>query len=228
MKHDVYVVVEKGEPFPEGSIIAITDQVYAIGRSTHNHIPDIAFSSLYISRAHAVIRRQQQECYLEDLDSKHGTEVNGLAVKGKPVLLRDGDQIRLAKGEAILHFHNEYEKEWEQTKEFVFPPGWKEGKTDGLIIQPERREVYVDGTAIPLAGKDMELLLYLYQKANQAVSFDEIKMHIWPERQDESINGVPDVGLNEITVLVYRVRKKLGKYGDQIVTIPRFGYMLDL
>lgn len=228
MKHDVYVVVEKGEPHAPGSIIAITDQTYTIGRSSHHHTPDIAFSSYYISRSHAIIERNGHDCYLIDLDSKHGTEVNGLAVANKPALLRDGDYIRLAKGEAVLQFHNTLEKEWEQTKEFVFPPGWKEGKAKGLVIHPDRREVFLDGTLIQLAGKDMELLLFLYQRVNQAVSFEEIKVHIWPERQEESSSGVPDVGLNEITVLVYRLRKKLGSYGEKIVTIPRFGYMLDL
>lgn len=228
MKHDVYVVVEKGEPHAPGSIIAITDRACIMGRTAHNHTPDIAFSSPYISRSHAVIQRERQECYLIDLESKHGTEVNGVVVSGKPVLLRDGDLIRLAKGEAVLQFHNKSEQEWEQTIEFMFPPGWPQEKTNGLFINPERREVSVDGSSVPLAGKDMELLLLLHQKANQAVSFDEIKLHIWPERLDEAAAGIPDVGMNEITVLVYRVRKKLGKYGDRIVTIPRYGYMLDL
>ncbi|NGQ93631.1 FHA domain-containing protein [Brevibacillus sp. SYP-B805] len=228
MKYEVYLVVEKGAPFQSDEVIALTGSEVVIGRNSHQHRPDIAFTSLHISRQHAVIRKDQHGYSIVDLASMHGTEVNGVPVRQTPVPLRDRARIILAKGEAVLQFHNIFERELEHTKEFVFPPDWTGQAGEGLTIHPERREVYLDGQPVRLSGKDMELLLLLYQRVNQAVSFDEIKAHIWPERLADTSGQIPDVGYNEITVLVYRLRKKLGRHGERIVTVPRYGYMLDL
>jgi DNA-binding winged helix-turn-helix (wHTH) protein len=37
-----------------------------------------------------------------------------------------------------------------------------------------------------------------------------------------------DVGNDEISSLVYRIRKRLSNYSGLIVTIPHYGYSLDL
>lgn len=86
----------------------------------------------------------------------------------------------------------------------------------------------IDGCPLLLSGKHTELLIMLYQKRNQAVSYDEIKVKIWPERITDESQKAPDVGRDEINALIYRLRKKLGSYGERIVTVSRYGYMLDL
>ncbi|WP_027416898.1 hypothetical protein [Aneurinibacillus terranovensis] len=45
-----------------------------------------------------------------------------------------------------------------------------------------------------------------------------------PERMMGEHQGIPDVGRDEINALVYRLRKRLGKYGEKIVIVPRSTY----
>ncbi|WP_232698745.1 FHA domain-containing protein [Brevibacillus daliensis] len=233
---EVYLLVKKGESNLATAKKYIMDQDLYLGRSGKAYEPDIAFSSLYISRRHALIRKVGQQYFLTDLTSKHGTEVNGEQLGTAPHTLEKGDLISLAKGEAELIFCSN-ENEWEATQEFSQALAAKlaeqanrqlEKVESGLVINMERREVLVDGERLQLSGKDLDLLLALYQRANQAVSYDEVKMLVWPERLISDEVDLPDVGRGEINALVYRLRKRLGPYGDLIVTIPRFGYMLDL
>lgn len=232
MEKGVYLVIEKGDPGQEGSVIQLTQQEYLIGRRWQNNQPDIAFSSQVISRRHAVISRQGHEFRIVDLRSKHGTEVNGVPLADAPRLLQDGDRITLAKGAVVLSFNNLLSApagDLGITQELKLPPAAVEpGSSAGLVIHLERREILLDGQPLLMSGKDMELLLLLYQRVNQAVGYEEIKRRIWPERIAESNGQVPDVGRDEISALVYRLRQKLGRYGERIRTIPRYGYMLDL
>lgn len=143
-------------------------------------------------------------------------------------MLKDGNVISFAKGEAILKFHNTYERELDSTLDL---PNLNEviiNNFTELMFNIERREIMLDGTLLYLSGKDIELFLLLYQKVNQAVSYEEIKTKIWPKRISKTSGILPDVGSEEINALVYRLRKKLGKHGNRITTIPRYGYMLDL
>jgi phosphoserine phosphatase RsbU/P len=54
-----------------------------------------------ISRLHAQIRQDGGVYYLEDLNSKHGTELEGAKLSGKGEL-RDGNLIQV--GETVLQF----------------------------------------------------------------------------------------------------------------------------
>lgn len=225
----VYLVIEKGEPYQIHHIIHITKNEFLIGRRWQDNDPDIAFTSMYISRKHAVITSENNQYCLSDLMSKHGTEVNGSPIDQHPYPLKDGDRITLAKGEVTLIFNNMNEQDLGKTSEFKFPfLLTHEQNQSGLLVNPDRREVLIEGENLNLSGKDLDLLMFLYQKVNQAVSYDEIKIKIWPERLTEQNSGIPDVGRDEVNALVYRLRKKLGKYGERIVTVPRYGYMLDL
>jgi len=86
----------------------------------------------------------------------------------------------------------------------------------------------MDGKELQLYGKDMDLLMLLYQNMDRAVSYTEIKKDVWPERLFEDSDGVPDVGGDEISALVYRLRKRMGRHGELIKNVPRYGYILDL
>ncbi|UFJ41697.1 FHA domain-containing protein [Brevibacillus humidisoli] len=233
MEKGVYLVIEKGDPGQDRSVIYLTRQEYRIGRSWQHNQPEIAFSSQFISRQHAVISRLGNEYQITDLRSKHGTEVNGVALSDTPRLLQDGDRITLAKGAVVLSFNNlltTSSGESGITQEMKLPPAVVEQEWPAawLVIHLERREILLDGMPLYLSGKDMDLLLLLYQRANQAVDYEEIKCQIWPERAADPNVPIPDVGKDEISALVYRLRKKLGQHGQRIRTIPRYGYMLDL
>ncbi len=55
---------------------------------------------LSISRQHAEITRQDGRYYLRDLNSSHGTRVNGLQVKESP--LAAGDRLELGSSEFVV------------------------------------------------------------------------------------------------------------------------------
>lgn len=72
--------------------ISISKPKLTIGRRPNN---DVVLNHLAISGNHAVIEMQMNDCYLEDLNSTNGTQVNGQPVKRH--FLQNGDVISLAK-----------------------------------------------------------------------------------------------------------------------------------
>jgi len=76
----------------------------------------------------------------------------------------------------------------------------------------------VDGRAVPLEGKPLEVLHELLLHAGEVVSKDELLDAVWP--------GVTVVE-NSLANAVSKLRKGLGEAGDTIVeTVPRIGYRL--
>lgn len=232
MKQSLYIRIEVGDPYDTGSLIPLKSEGEALtfGRSSHTNETDISLLSPYVSRNHAEIFLQGGKPMMRDMGSKHGTELNNVKLDPDvPKPLQSGDVISLAKGVVLLTFINTKTEETDFTMEFTSPIQPAEKKiTKGLHIIPERRQISIDGEPLFLSGKHTDLLVFLYRKKNQAVSSDEIKIQIWPERMVAGSNTLPDVGNDEINALVYRLRKKLGPYGDAIVTVPRYGYMLQI
>lgn len=72
--------------------------------------PDVDLSThaayqMGISRNHAVIKWENMQLFLYDLDSRNGTYVNGKrAVPNQPTKLHDGDELRLGKMALKLYF----------------------------------------------------------------------------------------------------------------------------
>lgn len=223
----VYILIKKGDPDQLQKRKFLTKDVYTIGRRGTQFEPDIPFSSLYVSRKHAVLQKMGNQFAIADLQSKHGTEVNGIEIHDTPHVLRHGDHIVLAKGAVELIFFAEA-NELDATREFSIPNPAASLELPGLVINLERREIRLEGKRLHLTGKDMDLLMLLYQRANQAISYEEIMVLIWPERLLGTEKMIPDVGRAEINALVYRLRKRLGQYGEKVTTIPRYGYMWEM
>ncbi|MBH0169526.1 MAG: FHA domain-containing protein [Bacillota bacterium] len=232
MNDSLYIRIEAGDPYDTGSLMPLKPEGEALvfGRSSQTNETDVSFISPYVSRKHAEIYMQDGVSFIRDLDSKHGTALNNqLLEPHMPKQLQSGDVISLAKGVILLTYLNTEADQSDLTMEFTSPIQPAESQiTSGLHIIPERRQISIDGEPLFLSGKHTDLLVFLYRKKNQAVSSDEIKIQIWPERMVAGSNDIPDVGNDEINALVYRLRKKLGPYGDSIVTVPRYGYMLQI
>jgi DNA-binding winged helix-turn-helix (wHTH) protein len=230
MNQSFYIRVETGDPYDSGSLFPLKPdgERLTFGRSSHTNESDISLISPYVSRRHAEIYLNNGLPYICDMNSKHGTELNQQSIEPNvPQQLQTGDVIGLAKGVVLLTLLNTESNEADLTMEFTSPITATEAFIPkGLHIIPERRQINIDGVPLFLSGKHTDLLVFLYRKKNQAVSTDEIKIHIWPERIVPGSNQIPDVGNDEINALVYRLRKKLGTYGGSIVTVPRYGYML--
>ncbi len=72
--------------------IELDRQRTSLGRHPGN---DIVIAHAAVSGQHAAFYRDQREIFLEDLDSKNGTFVNGQRIARR--LLEDGDRIVIAK-----------------------------------------------------------------------------------------------------------------------------------
>lgn len=225
-----FFVIEKGDPYNNGDTVNLyAKDELLVGRSSQIHNPDIAFSSKCISREHALISNRDNLFYITDLTSKHGTFVNNQDIgHHNPHLLKPGDRISLAKEAVVIIFKQPLDIYPDETVDLTgaFAEGTEPAGV-GLIVHPERREVILDGKDIQMIGKDIELLLVLYNHRKRAVNYAEIKQYVWPERMINP-GDTPDVGNEEINALVYRLRRRLGEFGANIKAIPRYGYMLDL
>ncbi len=228
MKIQGALLVEKGSPYPRRHLLELPYRQILLGRQFQEHHPDFPFTDPHISRRHAIISWEQGLFLITDLSSKHGTSLNNLHIQpGKSYNLHDGDLISLAKGVVSLKFLCSNLDG--VTTELISPHDLSDQNMfDPIVINTQRREVIVRGNHIYLQGKEMDLLIALYENKAQAVGYDEIRKSVWPERPEGVTPGVPDVDTSEITTLVYRLRQKLGASSSLITTVSRYGYRLDL
>jgi pSer/pThr/pTyr-binding forkhead associated (FHA) protein len=168
-----------------------------------------------------MIEVKDESCFLTDLESRHGTSVNGKRlVPGESCELKDRDRISLARDEVVLVFST------------TAPTGgetldYPEPQPDPLLIlDPDRREFILDGQPLGLSGRLYDLLLLLYENRGRAVSILDIKAEVWQER-GLGADGMPLVTNQEVYTLVRRLRKRFGPHRDLVQTSRGFGYMLD-
>lgn len=222
----LFMRIKYGDPYEANTDIYLPQGDLLIGRPWSRHQPDIGFTSAYISKRHALLSYYQKKLEITDLNSKHGLHVNGLQIPiSSPYQLRNGDTVHLAKDAAVFTIHEYYSSDTEHTIDFsksaqLPPPA-------ALSVDIQRREIRCRGELLPLYGKEVELLIFLFENRTRAISYDEIKNQIWPERISPTC-VVADVGNEEVNALVYRLRKRLSSYGTVILNIPRFGYRLEL
>lgn len=226
MENFASLYVIRGEPYRPGSSVNLSAEETLFGRVTHQMTPDFAFTNPFISRQHFVIRKERDKAVLYDMGSRHGTEINGVRLAPhRPYPLNNFDIIKLAKGMTVLHFSYLFADQTLEieplsvTRQFEFsgPP---------LTIQWEKRVCVVEGKPIPMSEKEYLLLRLLHEHANRLVSIEDIKAGVWPERS-QGEEGVPDVTLDELNALIYRVRKKYGKDTFLISAVRGSGYVLE-
>ena len=89
-------VVLKPVSHAELGDIRIRTNLFAIGRAEPPFAQARAEVVAELSRRHAKIFVERGAAYIADLGSKNGTTINGVAVREKPSLLHEGDEIRFA------------------------------------------------------------------------------------------------------------------------------------
>jgi len=220
----LYVI--RGEPYRSGTCVDLSADETLVGRVSNQSIPDLAFTNAFISRQHFVIRKEQDKAVLYDLESRHGTEINGVRLTPyKPYPLNNFDIIKLAKGMTVLHFSYMFADQTLEieplsiTRQMEFPEL-------PLTIHWEKRECVVQGKRIPMSEKEYLLIRVLYENANRLVPLEEIKSRVWPERS-AGAECIPDVTPDELNALIYRIRKKYGKDTFLISAVRGTGYVLE-
>ncbi len=167
----------------------------------------------FASRRHAQISLRDDGYWLRDLDSKNGTLLDGQPVAGE-VLLEDGAVIQI--GDARLRFHD--------PAATLTHPAVKAAESP-LTVDEATRDVWVRGRPLspPLSSKQFDLLFYLWQRAGQAVSKDELGAAIWPEAS----GAIYDYQVDKmISRLRERLRTEGGEAEELIETIWGYGYRL--
>lgn len=90
---------------------------------------------------------------------------------------------------------------------------------ESLKIDLSARIVYLDDERVELTLKEYELLLYLAKNANIAVTRETLLERVW---------GYDYYGDDRtLDTHMKSLRKKIGKYSDNIITIRRVGYRFE-
>lgn len=92
-------------------------------------------------------------------------------------------------------------------------------KFDGLVIDVEARDVFVDGDKVDLTPKEFELLVYLASNKNRALSREQLLKEIW---------GYDFFGDDRtIDTHIKMLRNNIGPYRENIVTLRGIGYKFE-
>nr|WP_298874472.1 response regulator transcription factor [uncultured Mogibacterium sp.] len=92
-------------------------------------------------------------------------------------------------------------------------------KFDGLEVNFAARTIYIDGERVNLTPKEYDLLFYLIQNRNIALSRDKLLSDIW---------GYDFFGDDRtIDTHIKNLRNNLGPYRDFIVTLRGVGYKFE-
>jgi diguanylate cyclase (GGDEF)-like protein len=86
-----------------GRVHLMTTDSLTVGRAS---TCDLRIDDTSLSRQHCRIRRTNGSYFVEDLESRNGTQVDGVRIKA-PVILQDGSLIQLAATTIIMFSHQE-------------------------------------------------------------------------------------------------------------------------
>jgi transcriptional regulator len=95
------------------------------------------------------------------------------------------------------------------------PPVSPDGRT-GLLLDHDQRRVWVDGREIALTFQEYELLAFLTASPGKVFSRVHLMNAVW--------SGLGHTTRRTVDVHIHRLRRKLGRPGEYLVTVRRFGY----
>ncbi len=102
------------------------------------------------------------------------------------------------------------EEKQEESKKIVY---------ETLVIDLNARIVYIDNKRVDLTLKEYELLVYLLSNINVAVTRNQLLEKVW---------GYGYFGDDRtLDTHIKSLRKKIGRYSDNIITIRRVGYRFE-
>jgi DNA-binding response OmpR family regulator len=89
-------------------------------------------------------------------------------------------------------------------------------ESNGFKISADRRQVWLNGTAVAMTPKEFDLLLMMVSKRGAVITREDIGQVIWGKSADESART--------LDTHVWRLRSKLGDFADRIETVGKNGY----
>jgi hypothetical protein len=178
---------------------------------------DIVIPERQISRRHIRLTVEEGKYFIEDLESRNGTWVNGQRLEGRQELF-DGDEIHLALAIRLRFIGSG------ATAPLPFElPSNIGGK---LRLDREGRRVFIDDQEIdpPLSLPQYRLLELLFVNDGSVCTRDEVVDAVWPDVMGEGVSE------QAIDALVRRLRDRLAEYDPDfqyIVTVRGHGFRLD-
>lgn len=222
------LLVERGDPHARGACFPLEPDKVILGRGTASFSPDIAFASLLVSRRHCSFELLDGRWTVRDLGSRHGTTVNGRSLLQSPSPLTSGDKVGLAANVVVLRFTLAEEVEqtltFGDTQSVNDPPQPAQGLP--VAVDTARKTLFVDQAEVSLSVKEWRLLELLYEHRHKLVPYAAIRREVWSERL--LLGGAPDVGPDELSILIYRLRRKLGAHGPILKTRRGQGCILTI
>ena len=178
---------------------------------------DLVLDERQVSRQHIRIYKENNKYFVEDLDSKNGTWVNGNQFKGVRQL-SDGDELHLALVIRIQFIGSG------ATAPLPFDPPPSIGGR--LRLDREARRVFVDDTEIdpPLSLPQYRLLELLYNNAGRVCTREAVIEAVWPEAMGEGVSE------QAIDALVRRLRDRLAEIDPDrqyIITVRGHGFRME-
>ena len=178
---------------------------------------DLTLPDRQISRQHIRIYKQGDIYFIQDLDSKNGTWVNGLQLKGTREL-HDGDEIHVALAVRLKFIDSDATSPLSSE-----PPAFISGR---LRLDPEARRVFVRGVELnpPLSLPQYRLLELLFVNAGRICTRDHVIETVWPEAMGEGVSE------QAIDALIRRLRDRLAEVDPEsqyIITVRGHGFRLE-
>jgi DNA-binding response OmpR family regulator len=206
------LIVREGET--AGKRWVLHNNEMLIGRGSEC---DIVLPERQVSRLHARVRREGEEYYIEDLDSKNGTYVNGQPLKGERQL-HDGDDIQIALAVRVTFLGSE--------ATLPLDSGRVAGQIRRLRLDRNARRVFIGEKEIDphLSLPQYRLLELLVDEGGAVCTRDEVVTKVWP---DVSSEGVSE---QAIDALARRLRDRLADLDPDhqyVVTVRGHGFRLD-
>lgn len=143
-------------------------------------------------------------------DTVMGLNIGGDDYITKPFVISEV----IARVRAVLRRSMAMNMAKEKSKETEQPV--KTVSFEGISVDLDDKVCTLDGEDLNLTKTELELITFFLQHRNRIYSRDEIIKKIWP---DDVI-----VTTRAIDTNIARLRKKLGRYGNNIVTRMGFGY----
>ncbi|MBI3764504.1 MAG: FHA domain-containing protein [Chloroflexi bacterium] len=212
-KTDAPVLIAQTGP-QAGQRWTLAKEVFTLGRGAEC---DVVVADRQVSREHARIRRADGAYWVEDLESKNGTHVNGQRITA-PQRLQDGDVIQIALAIKLIFVGSEA-----TVPLIVDAPRPRGGR---LRMDSLARRVWVGEREIdpPLSLQQYRLLEMLYENVGQVCSREAIVESVWPEVVEEGVSE------QSIDALVRRLRDRLAEIDPEhqyVVTLRGHGFRMD-
>ncbi|MCS7011764.1 MAG: FHA domain-containing protein [Anaerolineales bacterium] len=189
---------------PNGREHLLDKAIVTIGRAVEC---DIVIVSKKVSREHARLRREGRKWFVDDLGSTNGTFRNNERVLTS-LDLHDGDSLKF--GDVTFLFHDPDTT----SRENPFPR---------LEVDVAAGVVRVNRHVVALSPKEYALLAYLYSRAGQVCSKEDIGRAVWPEYQ---AGGIFDYQIENL-VRRLRTRIEVDPANPQLLlTVRGLGYKL--